>query len=484
MVASGSRLRDIATIGLLGAAMAVLALMVTAGPSEARPLAIGIAVVLLLALVVADLRRVLLAVVVLEFPLQLDVFLNYDEPSSLLGAYAGLNISVSTFAIVALWLLRAADPPPPLSAAARRQVRRIGLPLTLYVVATLLTIAVAEDQALSLFELALLIQTLLLFAYIVTSLRTRDDVMLVVAMLLVGAAVQGLLALCLLAGIDPLAYGGERWILGGLQEDGGVTRFAGTMTSPNSAAAFISLTLAPALALVVARVSGRVRLLALASIALGGLALALTLSRGGAIGACVSIVVFVAIAVYRRLAPPRVLTSLVLATLVMVAVIAVAVFPRVTTDDEGAAASRVPLVAQATHMAEDNVITGVGANNFSTALGDYRTREFGDSWKSVVHNKYLLVLSENGIVTLIIFAWFLVATVLLGMRAAQRRHGLTGLLALGLAAAVAGQMAHMLFDHFHNRTAVQGLWIVAALIAVIAVIHVHEAERLEGTSGA
>src|SRR5215469_977072 len=63
-----------------------------------------------LALTSAAAQRVLLAIVILDIPLQFGIHLFYREEDAALGALGGLNISATTFALAGLylsWLIRA-----------------------------------------------------------------------------------------------------------------------------------------------------------------------------------------------------------------------------------------------------------------------------------------------------------------------------------------------------------------------------------------
>jgi len=70
---------------------------------------------------------------------------------------------------------------------------------------------------------------------------------------------------------------------------------------------------------------------------------------------------------------------------------------------------RLQLIKVAILMIKDNPVSGVGLNNFVVRLPEY--------WQSgqtrllqPVHNIYLLILTETGLVGFLIFFWFLVLT--------------------------------------------------------------------------
>ena len=69
---------------------------------------------------------------------------------------------------------------------------------------------------------------------------------------------------------------------------------------------------------------------------------------------------------------------------------------RLGQDDDGSAASRLPLMALARNIAVDHLLLGVGPNNFVPVMHGYVTVEFSGAWLRAVHNKYMLVWSETG----------------------------------------------------------------------------------------
>jgi len=113
-------------------------------------------------------------------------------------------------------------------------------------------------------------------------------------------------------------------------------------------------------------------------------------------------------------------------------------------------------------------LLGVGANNYAVTFRQYLTPEFtGEFVFWVVHNKYLLVWTETGLIGLLAFLWFLLAHLRRGWLVWMRRDHLLSPLALGFTAAIMGQMAHMFFDVFHSRPQVQMLWIAAGLLTAM-----------------
>lgn len=122
-------------------------------------------------------ERLVLAVGLFEIPLQLDKYFFFRKSDSLLGALGGVNVSVTTialFVLYAVWLG---------SNTAARQSRRVkvilGVPLLIYISANMLSVLLAPVRALAVFDCLLLLQSYLLYAYIVNRVVTRSDLVFV-----------------------------------------------------------------------------------------------------------------------------------------------------------------------------------------------------------------------------------------------------------------------------------------------------------------
>src|SRR5436305_57342 len=91
----------VAAATILGVGTAAASLL----PARLVPLALLAIVCPFLAMMVRDPRRLLLALIVLDIPLQMDVHLFYRFEPAKLGALGGLNISLTTVALVGLYVL-------------------------------------------------------------------------------------------------------------------------------------------------------------------------------------------------------------------------------------------------------------------------------------------------------------------------------------------------------------------------------------------
>jgi O-antigen ligase len=250
-------------------------------------------------------------------------------------------------------------------------------------------------------------------------------------------------------------------------ELGAIARFGGTVGSPNNAAAYLEMLLAPSLAVLATRMNWPYKVLGVLALVLGAGVLVLTQSRGGWIAGVFSLaIVVLSLSRGRRIAPAVPVVLIVLLSAIAL-VFHGNITSRLADDDRGAARSRVPLMVTAFDIIEDSPLFGVGANNYARALEGYRSI-FGSGFFYTVHNQYLLVWAETGLLGLAAFVWFLLATLRRGWQLWKRNDALLSPLALGFTAALAGQMVHMQVDLFSSRPQIQLLVVVAALVGVMS----------------
>jgi putative inorganic carbon (HCO3(-)) transporter len=447
-----------------GIAFGVLAARVGSHPSRLLLLALVAAVVPFAAALVGGLRRLLLFVVVLDIALQWGVNFHYNTSAANLGAIGGIELSATTAALAglyALWVIDALAKPE----QAIKPAWKACTPLFVYVAFCLGSVVFASDRGLALAEATLLVQSLLLFVYVASHVRRADDVRLILYALLACLLLESLVTIASALGFHVLTSVGIQTYK---DTTGGSTRYGGTIGSPNTAASFFATLVPIAFVSLLMPIRRRWKAVAIAGIATGLICLALTLSRGGWLALFAS-TLFIGVALIRsrRIRVPK-------SALVGVAVVAVLLVPfasrvadRFTQSDQGSGASRVPLIKLTSQILERDPFLGVGVNNVGLVMHDSASLDFARDWIYTVHNKYLLVWAEAGIGALLAFLWFLLSAIRRGVRFWIGGDAELAPLALGLAAAVVGQMVHMMVEIFQSRPQVQLLWLIAALLAAM-----------------
>jgi putative inorganic carbon (HCO3(-)) transporter len=408
---------------------------------------------------VAVIKRVLLAIIIIEIPLQLDVYLNHVPAVSATDAISGFNLSATTFCLIVLygfWAIELAAG----RVADSRVVIKMAIPAITYVTVAALSLQVAQDLGLGIYEINILVQAFLILLYVAQWVRTKEDVLFVVVLLLIGPVIQGLIALGLQRFGKPIDIGPISTRIVG-------ARVAGTLGHPNSFGGYLALVLPVSLMLLVTPVGKAVKWLGAASFFLGTVALVLTQSRGAWIGYGISLALLGVFSYQSQWVPRRTLGLLSLAAVVPIAALLNIVAPRLGSFSDPAAQARLPLMQLALTMISDQPIRGVGANNYSTALPLYLTIDYSQAWISTVHNKYLLVWAETGLLGLAAFLVFLISAVRNGLRVWRTQDPFLAPLALGLSVGIVAVMVHMAVSLQHARAQVQLLWLVAGLLIAI-----------------
>lgn len=411
-------------------------------------------------MIIGNVQRLCLAVILLDIPFQFDAYLLYQEQADKLGAIPGLNVSIATVALIILYGLWLAE-----LLTKRDKIPRLliqgSLPAVFYLVMVTLSFLVAYEPSLAVFEIFLLVQAFLIFFYVAGRLRTRQDLLFVTTVLLIGFILESLIMIGLRGLGQSVTIG---VITARIDND---TRVGGTIGSPNGAASYLALLLPTGVSLFLTPLRPAYKLMGVVAFGLGGIALILTLSRGGWISLILSLTVICALAWYRGWLSLTVPFVLIAVGLLLALLFQDLIGARLFGDDKGSALSRIPLMQIAFQMIKDHPLLGVGSNNFATVFGQYVTPRFSQEWLYTVHNKYFLVWSETGTVALGAYLWFLISAIYRGWQGWILKDRWLSPLALGFAAAVMGQMVHMNFDIFNGRPQVQLLWLIIGLMIAI-----------------
>jgi len=413
-------------------------------------------------MIVGHVQRLLLAIIILDIPFPLDIHLGYRDDAANFGAVEGLNVSVTTISLIvlyALWLgeLLSKQGPRP-----RLQLRE-NLPFVLYCAFTALSVLVAYDVTLSVFEIFLLLQMLLLYIYIASIVRTRQDVLFIVTMLLIGLVLESAIIIWVWLTGQHITIAAITTRLDPSHSSDLLARSGGTVGSPNTAGGYLGMLLAPAVSVLLTRLGRWYKWLAALAFCLGTVALISTFSRGGWAAFAVSLTILCLSAWRRGRLSLTVPFAIVVAGGFIFVFFQHAFVTRLLEYNNDAAYSRIPLMKLAFLMIKDNPLLGVGANNFAAVMNQYVTPELSYEWLYTVHNKYLLIWSEAGTGALVAFLWFLVATIRWGWQCGQSRDRLLSVLALGTTAGIMGHMVHMFVEIFNDRSLIQLLLLIAGL---------------------
>src|SRR5262245_40636466 len=280
--------RDVA-LGLpIAGAVGYIAAHSVESSRSASILVLGFAIASVLT-VVFGLKRTLVFVAVIGIPFQADKNYFYDSTATAHGALGGISLSLTTLALLGLYFIWIAElalapgqtPRPRVSSA---------IPGLTYLAAASASVLVASSVALSLNELALIAQSILLFIYVASNVTDSAGIRSIIRLLLLALIMEAILMLL-------HYYAGFNFQYGGLQSSERVeeaTRAGGTIGSPNTAASFLAPCVVIAVTVLIAR-SVHWRALPTLGLVFGAPALIFTFSRGGWLACAVALAFVIAV---------------------------------------------------------------------------------------------------------------------------------------------------------------------------------------------
>jgi O-antigen ligase len=422
------------------------------------------ALVLTILAFIFGLKRVLLTAAILGIPFQFDKNFHYNDSLSAHGAIGGISVSITTLALVGLYALWGAELLVAPDHSARPQLRW-ALPALVYIGVAAFSITVATSLSLSVNEITLLAQCVLLFIYVSSTVGTVEQLRGIIFILLLGLTLQAsLLVLQTYTGVS-IQFAG----LSSRERIEETTRVAGTLGSPNSAGGYLAACIAISIALLLARGVQFSRSLAVAGVGVGAFALVLTFSRGAWLSLTIALTLLLGFLLLRGK-----LTRRIIILGLVVAVLGFLMGDQIQArlhSQAGGLKARESVGEVAVNVIRDYPLTGVGVNNYVTLLSRYTP---STQWAFVPHNKFLLVWSETGLFGLMAFVGFLGAVL---RRSWIALHGADDQLlpyAAALSAAFIALLVHMNFEPFHGRLDLMFLFLLAALLHTCAHIAARE----------
>ena len=420
-----------------------------------------------------DLRKYMLGIFLLLVPVSLNIspfHLNLDSPPPLYhgGPPPTLQIWVSSFPLMALLLMWTMDL---VFKRGKLRFTLIDIPALLFIGWSAISVFYSPRPDLSLAMLFRFVVFYIVYLYIVNNVTDFETIHFAVKMLLIGLLLQSVIAMAQYWLHLPFSIGqGGMGFHGGFinqLEVGQVYRVQGTVGQTNTFGFYIAMMLSLALSIFLSRgtTEGKFALLCLCC---GSTALLITFSRGAWIGAFLSCL-FVGYKLYRRR-----LIRLKIAPFVAIVVslvffysliIGSQVYLRVTQSTTGVIADRIKLMKVACEMIKEHPHAGVGLNNFTEVMADYDNTGVSDYFPMPVHNLYLLISAETGLVGLGFFICIIAGIILLNIKGFPRYSDESYTLSVGIAGGVCVFLiTHLLDVHIIKYVGGLTFWILLGLM--------------------
>lgn len=257
-----------------------------------------------------------------------------------------------------------------------------------------------------------------------------------------------------------------------------VFRPSGLITHPNVLATYIAMVMPFAVALLFARVRRILRLLCWAALLVSFPALIVTGSRGGWVCAGASFMLTLALT-FKHVEMRRRNLFLRAGLLGMAFVAGVAfsgpIVHRLTSSDPGAVSARWEYVGDALRMFQAKPIGGHGMNAYTLEVGPYtkwgsqeKLQKMQGVWIACVHNVYLLVLAEQGLIGLTIYLVMMLSLFALAIRNLRVKDDvLYALNIAGFAALVAISIDGVVSVAIRLNNSQRVFWLLVGLLAAV-----------------
>jgi len=416
--------------------------------------------------------QVLYCLFFLLIPINPDVTVR-DVPMSAIGAQA-ITISATDLLLIALYVIWLVQ-----RMSQQESEERLWPPgataLVLLIGWAGLSIFNARDPSLGINLLVEMTKSFMYFFYVADRVKTRKDLKTVVICLMIGVVLESLFAFAQYKAGSPLGLDalGERSHAKEMElEDSNIFRVGGTLGHPNALGGYLAAVLPVAMAMCMAAVSNRDRLIYLGASLLGAVTMVLTFCRSAWVAIALAVMGLGGWLLGDRSRRGRMVPVLgvgILMCLVLAAFTPL-IIARMTDNDKGSTMSRVPQYKVALTMIKAHPILGVGLNNYTRCIQLYETYVGGDrvgmvfTFQGRVHSIYLLTVGESGLPMLLFLGWFVWIVVRRGWR--KIHEASDDLVHLALMGMWLGFGARFLHDGFHTGNLIENpfLWIYSALL--------------------
>ncbi len=429
-----------------------------------------------LAFIIGDVRRFLLAASAAILPVTIDVnFMNVFENQA--GAHM-IGISLQDIFVLLLMFLWLAE------AASKKDVAfhfypRLTIPAILYFEACLVTLLWAPRLDLATMEIVRIAKVLILYFVIANQIRGKSDLKVVAWALIASVAFEGFIAALqtIKGGTVGLAFLGEAYLPE--IDRSKLWRVMGTLGHPNRLAMYLEMLLPLCFGMFLLEKRIKLKMTAISVFGLGFVALIMTGSRGAWIAFIFGMLIFFILAVKNRHMKLSTIFGTGLIGVIVIAGIALAfsgmIEERIHGDDYGSAMSRIPMVQIAINLIEAHPLGGVGINNYAVVMKKYNDTILGRHFKSIprpVHNMFLLVTGETGIIgllMLLLLLYFFLATALKSARSPDETISITNISVL---AGILAMCAHGMVDK-HSPSGYALFYVLMAMVAATYFLNRH-----------
>ncbi|KPK36922.1 MAG: hypothetical protein AMK70_00605 [Nitrospira bacterium SG8_35_1] len=266
-----------------------------------------------------------------------------------------------------------------------------------------------------------------------------------------------------------------------------VFRAGGTVGPHNVQSAYYVLLIPLASGLCFSCKKNIVRFVLLPIILSGIFALIMTYSRNGYVSFIIAMTAFVLLAWHKNFITRHHIIlgvcGITVASLIIFTLFGDNLIARIRST--AAIGPRLEGMEIALNMVRHHPFIGVGLNNFSVAMSDVnyspeglsamqQTYFGGEFIRTAVHNKFLLVASQTGLIGFCLFMWMLYIIYSYAAKLLKVQSRFYGGIGIGMIAAMIGASIQMLFDIYNSDLLITIFWVLVSIIFISHKLHSQE----------
>lgn len=402
-------------------------------------------------------RAVFFISLILGIPINFVYHLTYREEH--IGVADGIVVSIPTICLtvlIVIWIYQ-------IMIEGKNKIAFFPdttVPILFMLLAGLISFLSSGDKILSVYGIISYIEIFIFYFYLVNNINTRQDLKLILFALQLCLLVFS--SVCILETIIKTNFTASFKVLD-YESDSGVFRAAGLTGSATYAGGYLA-TLLPLVFIQIFITRNKIIKLSIFLLSMTGiLALILTLTRGAWLALAIA-AVFLAFLFYRhQLIKIRYVFPVIFALVILLIIFQGIILLRTS---EGAVnlVNRGHLMQTALNMIKEHPILGIGLNTYSQEMEKYTSIYIPHNWIYQVHNKYLLIWSETGIVGLISFLWLLLVSLIKVIKLTHSIDPLISIIAIGLLGSLIAISTHMHFESYEGGNIILQFWLIIVII--------------------
>lgn len=397
-------------------------------------------------LLIGDLKRMLIITLALTIPINLSFDPFGDVVFHPGGAAAGITIYLYDFSLIGLLFISLLDV---LSKRRSIEFSIIDLGAILFIFWSILSVINSFFIKLSFYEILRLIKLYLLARVIALNITEKREILDIFLALVVGLMIQGTVGIIQYFFDIDMGLGG--FVVGDLR------RVSAIVGWPNTLGAYAATILSIVLPLWFLNVK-RYKVLIRVACLIGVLLLILSFSRGAWISLLAGLVISVFLCWWFKCFDIKMfarLTTIGLSVIAISVIFSKSIVPRLMEINPNMAviSDRMKLNQIALNMINDHPLFGIGLNTFREMMRQYDTTGVSYFLFEPVHNVFLLIGAEIGLVGLSLFLFLILSAFSRGIKAIQLDDRFLSAFSIGISSSFVVLTVNNLADN-HLRTEV------------------------------